>query len=1064
MSIDIFHKKDRKAAYEKIIMGDKCLSNSAYHEAAKLFADAWMVLKNSKKKDQLIAINTCLRLANCLEKVSAYKESINYLLEGLSLSHKWFGATDSRVYVLCCHLSDIYKEQGDYSNSLIYYKQALEIAKKNTGTNQPNSSASYNKLASLYQAQGDYESAKKYYTQALNSIKTEKGTNQTDIAVIYNNLAGLYHAQGDYKQAQIYYNQALVIYEKVFSSEHPDIATTYNNLASLYQAQGDYENALKFYQHAIAINEKVLGKVHPDTAITYSNLASLYMELGDYNNSQKYFLQAVVNREKNNNSSYRNKMLKIRNDSSVELGKASLLIASLLIVRSSLATSMAVIGEAAGFLINCVNWDKESDNRIATAVQNALQQVKRDVPQGAQKIVNELLTSLDSPYEIDERIRHTESYLLQCETPQTRHLITEKFQLRFRMELRQYHDLNVLVSMLDGLIAAMNSIDQRLQKHNSALDTNERMITVLQAEMERLTKEPVLCLPGMTPGVKLIGRENDLAEFAQEAATQGKKCAVSGIGGVGKTQFIKAYLQERMVTLGFVGWFDYRNSFRDTLLSVPGLVLHSCAPADDPIAKYNEIMGLLRQLKAEDLLVFDNVSRVESSEDMEAILTLPCKVIFTTRDAFTEDRNRLLVYDIDFLSIDACAALFAHYRGEETPEAEQANLREVIRLAGAHTMALELLAKTCMAARLSVGGLLERLQRDGFSLDWFREEGRQDGGTNDNRLWEQMQKLFGIADIKSNSTEHPFTANTYNNLASLYLAHGDYENAQKYYRQAMIIHEKVLGKEHPDIAITYNNLANVYKGQGNYENAMYYYLQALAIREKMLGREHPDTARTYNNMATLYQDQGDFANALLFYRKAIAIREKVLDREHPDIADTYNGLATLYQVHGDYENALKYFCQAMAIRENVLGREHPDTAATYNGLATLYQVQGNYMNALQYYLQAMTIYEKVLGRDHPDTATTYNNLADLYSNQGDYDNALMYYLQAMSIREKVLGREHPDTASTYSKLAALLLQIGKKVGAAQYAETAYKVFLAKFGENHKHTKKAKELLNEASKE
>ena len=73
-----------------------------------------------------------------------------------------------------------------------------------------------------------------------------------------------------------------------------------------------------------------------------------------------------------------------------------------------------------------------------------------------------------------------------------------------------------------------------------------------------------------------------------------------------------------------------------------------------------------------------------------------------------------------------------------------------------------------------------------------------------------------------------------------------------------MISEKVLGEEHPYTADSYNNLAMVYYSQGRYKEAEELYKKALLIREKVLGEEHPDTATSYNNLALVYYSQGRY--------------------------------------------------------------------------------------------------------------------------------------------------------------------------------------------------------------
>ena len=115
----------------------------------------------------------------------------------------------------------------------------------------------------------------------------------------------------------------------------------------------------------------------------------------------------------------------------------------------------------------------------------------------------------------------------------------------------------------------------------------------------------------------------------------------------------------------------------------------------------------------------------------------------------------------------------------------------------------------------------------------------------------------------------------------------------------------MLGEEHPNMATTYNNLAVVYADQGNYKEALKYYRKALVIKEKVLGEDHPKTAMTYNNLGDLYRYQKNHGKAQKYYEKALAIQEKVLGIEHPDTATTYYNLGVLFFTMCDYK---RRFC------------------------------------------------------------------------------------------------------------------------------------------------------------
>ncbi|HRQ41353.1 MAG TPA: FxSxx-COOH system tetratricopeptide repeat protein, partial [Chloroflexota bacterium] len=127
---------------------------------------------------------------------------------------------------------------------------------------------------------------------------------------------------------------------------------------------------------------------------------------------------------------------------------------------------------------------------------------------------------------------------------------------------------------------------------------------------------------------------------------------------------------------------------------------------------------------------------------------------------------------------------------------------------------------------------------------------------------------------------------------------------------------------------------------------------------------------------------------------------------------------------GNLMAARPYSERALSIREKVLGPEHPHTAASLNNLGALLQTIGDYQGARPYYERALSIYEKVLGPEHPHTALSLNNLGGLLRVMGDYQGARPYYERALSIVEKVLGPEHPNTASSLNNLGYLLQAMG----------------------------------------
>ena len=91
----------------------------------------------------------------------------------------------------------------------------------------------------------------------------------------------------------------------------------------------------------------------------------------------------------------------------------------------------------------------------------------------------------------------------------------------------------------------------------------------------------------------------------------------------------------------------------------------------------------------------------------------------------------------------------------------------------------------------------------------------------------------------------------------------------------------------------------------------------------------------------------------------------------------------------------------------------------YFGLSKFHSGQGIYSSAANWSDKGLEIIKNRLGENHPDVATSLNNLAFLYDSQGKYDQAEPLYLQALEIAIKSLGKEHPNTITIANNLAYL---------------------------------------------
>ena len=186
-----------------------------------------------------------------------------------------------------------------------------------------------------------------------------------------------------------------------------------------------------------------------------------------------------------------------------------------------------------------------------------------------------------------------------------------------------------------------------------------------------------------------------------------------------------------------------------------------------------------------------------------------------------------------------------------------------------------------------------------------------------------------------------------------------------------------------------------------------------------------EAARLLQRLGAYLQARAQYAESEPIYQNALALHERLQGPDHPETAHTLSGLASLYYALGKYRQAEPLYQRALIICEQALGTNHIEVANILNELALLYNALGTYAQAEPLFQRALHIREHTLGQEHPHIATTLNGLAQLYREQGKYTQAEPLYQRALRIREQALGAEHPDVATTLNGLAQLYRDQGK---------------------------------------
>jgi nucleoside phosphorylase/tetratricopeptide (TPR) repeat protein len=172
------------------------------------------------------------------------------------------------------------------------------------------------------------------------------------------------------------------------------------------------------------------------------------------------------------------------------------------------------------------------------------------------------------------------------------------------------------------------------------------------------------------------------------------------------------------------------------------------------------------------------------------------------------------------------------------------------------------------------------------------------------------------------------------------------------------------------------------------------------------------------NVADCLDSDGRYQEAEVLYMKLMRINQGQAGTTHPSTLISMANLASTYWNQGRWNEAEKIFVQVMEMRKTVLGAEHPDTLTSMANLASTYRDQGRWNEAEKLEVQVMETRKTVLGAENPSTLNSMANLASTYRDQSRWNEAEKLEVQVMETRKTVLGVEHPSTLNSMANLAS----------------------------------------------
>lgn len=241
---------------------------------------------------------------------------------------------------------------------------------------------------------------------------------------------------------------------------------------------------------------------------------------------------------------------------------------------------------------------------------------------------------------------------------------------------------------------------------------------------------------------ELIGREEELKELYSEIVEKEQNMMISAVGGLGKTELVKAFLNRIMNTevqengIENVAWIPYNN--QDIRLSIKQ-ALHLSGDLEDV---WSKIQDKAAQYNKKLLLIVDNIEKVKDDKYLQKLSSLPCRILLTSRQQTFPGFHRIMY--LQPLKMDKCRELF--YRYYQFEERDNETVNDIITLTAKLTIMIVFIAKAAYIEEMSLHQLYSKLVEKGFKLSEEDVSCEHEKLQNDDTIIRQMCILFSIVE------------------------------------------------------------------------------------------------------------------------------------------------------------------------------------------------------------------------------------------------------------------------------------------------------------------------------
>ncbi|OAL45669.1 hypothetical protein IQ07DRAFT_548555 [Pyrenochaeta sp. DS3sAY3a] len=190
--------------------------------------------------------------------------------------------------------------------------------------------------------------------------------------------------------------------------------------------------------------------------------------------------------------------------------------------------------------------------------------------------------------------------------------------------------------------------------------------------------------------------------------------------------------------------------------------------------------------------------------------------------------------------------------------------------------------------------------------------------------------------------------------------------------------------------------------------------------------EMDDTkAKLSRKVANCFNLNSNWDDAVRILDLVLENRKDVLEPNSPESFDIMGSLATAYRGQCREDEAEKLRMDIVERQTRLLGEHHLETLSSKAELAVTYRNQGRLEEAESLGSQVLKARREKLAYDHPDVLSSMANLAETYRFQGCLKTAEALAIHAMEDQRSKFGIYHSDTLASMHNLSLIWDEQGR---------------------------------------